>query len=87
MKKTSILIFLILLLAGCNQRDTNLENSISSIVEDSNKSEINVNTLTDIEWDKAFLFTPYSTTKGIEEQLGIKYKLKVRLILEMTFIC
>jgi len=44
------------------------------IVEDVNNTEITINTLTDYDWDKDFLFTPYSTQKGINEQLGVHFK-------------
>lgn len=71
--RITILIFLLLLLVGCNQRNTDLEGSINSIVEDESKSEINIQSLTDIDWDKAFLFTPYSTAEEVEEQLETKF--------------
>lgn len=78
MKKLTVLILTLVLLVGCSQnsvqRNTELEESISSIVEDKNKSEINIESLADFEWDKAFLFTPYTTQEGINEQLGVDFK-------------
>lgn len=76
MKKVIIFILLLILLVGCNQRNGDLEDSINSVVEDESKGEINVNSHTDFNWDKAFLFTPYSTAESIEEQLGTKFKEK-----------
>ncbi|MFC0015525.1 MULTISPECIES: lipoprotein [Allobacillus] len=70
MKKITVLIVLLLVLVGCNQRNADLEDSINSIVKDESKSEIKIQSLTNVDWDKAFLFTPYSTEKSIEEQLG-----------------
>lgn len=74
MKKLTVLILLLLLLAGCNQRNVVLEDSINAIVKDESKSEIKIQSLTNIDWDKAFLFTPYSTEESIKEQMGIKFK-------------
>lgn len=44
------------------------------MVEDKNKSEIGIKTLTTFDWDKAFLFTPYSTQEAIEDELGTDFK-------------
>ncbi|PFG12057.1 hypothetical protein [Bacillus sp. es.036] len=79
MKNTiSILCLLLLLLVGCNQnniqRNKDLENSIHTIVADKNQSEIRVKSLTNFEWEEAFLFTPYSTQGSIEKQLGFNFK-------------
>jgi hypothetical protein len=51
-----------------------LEESISSIVENDNNSEITVKPLTNFKWDKAFLFEPYSPQENIEEQLGVDFE-------------
>ncbi len=78
MRKISVFVLILLLLVGCSQSDvqhnTNLEESIYSVVGDKNKSEINIKSLTTFDWEKAFLFTPYSTQEGIEEQLGADFK-------------
>ncbi|SDN94809.1 hypothetical protein [Bacillus sp. OK048] len=78
MKKITVFILLLLLLVGCSQsnvqQNTDLEDFIYSIVEDKNKSEISIKSLTTFDWDKAFLFSPYSTQEGIEEQLGTDFK-------------
>ncbi|MEI4771995.1 hypothetical protein WAX74_20575 [Psychrobacillus sp. FJAT-51614] len=78
MKKITVIIFSLLLLVGCSQsnvqQNTKLEESIHSIVEDKNISEININSLTNFDWDKAFLFAPYTTQESIEEQLGVDFK-------------
>ncbi|MFB1051987.1 hypothetical protein [Paraliobacillus sp. JSM ZJ581] len=69
------LFFILFLLTGCAilERNVELEKSISSITEDKNNSEISLTTMTSFDWEKAFLFTPYSTQEGIEEQLGVKF--------------
>ncbi|MDM5454310.1 membrane lipoprotein lipid attachment site-containing protein [Peribacillus simplex] len=75
MKQVIFYILLILFLAGCSNvsDNTGLEKSIFSIVEDKNNSEIRINSLTTFDWEKAFIFTPYSTQEGIEEQLGVNF--------------
>ncbi|SES44993.1 hypothetical protein [Psychrobacillus sp. OK032] len=78
MKKITVIIFSLLFLVGCSknsvQQNTELEESIHSIVEDKNISEININDLTNFDWDKAFLFAPYTTQESLEEQLRVNFK-------------
>jgi uncharacterized protein YxeA len=78
LKQVTIYILLFLLLVGCSlsnvQHNTDLEESIYSIVEDKNNTEISINSLATFDWEKAFLITPYSTQEGIEEQLGVNFK-------------
>lgn len=78
MKGITVIIFSLLLLVGCSQssvhQNTELEESIYSIVEDKNISEININSLTTFDWDKAFLFGPFTPQESIEEQLGVDFK-------------
>lgn len=78
MRKITVIIFSLLLLVGCSQssvqQNTELEESIHSILEDKSITEININALTNFDWNKAFLFAPYTTQEGIEEQLGIDFK-------------
>lgn len=78
MQRITVIILSLLLLVGCNQssvqHNTDLEESIHSIVGDKNISEININSLTNFDWDKAFLFEPYTTKESIEQQLGVDFK-------------
>ncbi|UOE95023.1 hypothetical protein [Alkalihalobacillus sp. LMS39] len=75
MKKFYLFMFLILLvITGCSQQNKALENSIYSIVEDQNNEEIQVQSLTDFEWDKAFLFEPYTSNDVIIKTLGVDFK-------------
>lgn len=74
MKKWSMLIFSLLLLTGCSQHNTSLEKAVGTIVEEEKKNEINIEELADFEWDKGFLFAPYTPQKTIEEQLGVEFK-------------
>lgn len=68
----------IVLVAGCNQKsikhNKDLEESIFSIVEDENNSEISVGALTDFEWDQAFLFEPYTPDEQMEKELGVEFE-------------
>lgn len=74
MKKLTVLIFSLLLLVGCNQNgvrhNTELEESIHSVVKDESKSEINIKSLANFNWDKALLFAPYTTQEVMDEQLA-----------------
>ncbi len=77
MKKITVFI-LLLFLIGCSfndiQQNKDLEAWIHSIVEEKVESEIALTALTTFNWEKAFLFTPYSTEKLIEEELGMDFK-------------
>ncbi len=78
MKKLMISFLFIVLVAGCNQKsikhNKDLEESIFSIVEDENNSEISVGALTDFEWDQAFLFEPYTPDEQMEKELGVEFE-------------
>lgn len=70
-------IFLILLesfIQNRLQHNTKLEASILSIVEANKVDKIDINSLTDFTWDKAFIFTPYTPQERINEQLGVCFK-------------
>lgn len=64
-----------MILAGCSnvQHNKDLGKSINSIVIDKNNSEISLKSLTSFDWEKAFLFHPYTPQENIEEQLGVNY--------------
>jgi hypothetical protein len=78
LRKVIVSILLLFLLVGCGesnvQHNTDLEDSIYSIVKDKNKSEIRLKSLTTFDWDKAFLFAPYSTRETIVDQLGTDFE-------------
>lgn len=76
MKKTIYLtMMLAFVLIGCSaEQNTELEESIHSIVEDGNSEEININTLTTFEWEEAHLFHPYTPKEAMKERLGFNYR-------------
>ncbi|MBH0158337.1 hypothetical protein IHV10_18295 [Fictibacillus sp. 5RED26] len=72
----TISILILLLLTGCSRvtHNTDLENSIQSIVKDKNKSQINIDSLANFEWDKGYLFPPYTAEESMEKQMGVNFK-------------
>ncbi|KSU64528.1 hypothetical protein AS034_01435 [[Bacillus] enclensis] len=78
MKKLIISFLFIVLVAGCNQKsikhNKDLEESIFTIVDDENNSEISVGALTDFKWDQAFLFEPYTPDEQMEKELGVEFE-------------
>lgn len=70
-----ILLFLCsLVFIGVNRlnkikEDVALKNAIIEIIEKSN--EIDFSKITDFEWDKMYIFTPYSSPKDILNEEGI----------------
>jgi hypothetical protein len=73
---TFAFLSLFLLLTGCSEvtHNTDLENSIQSIVKDKNKSQINIDSLANFEWDKGYLFPPYTAEESMEKQMGVNFK-------------
>jgi hypothetical protein len=72
------LCFFLIILASCSQgvgiHNKVLEKSISSALEKESVKEIDLDPLTDFDWDKAYIFTPYTTQETINKQLGVKIK-------------
>lgn len=54
--------------------NTKLEESIHSIVKEEKKDVIDINSLTEFTWDKAFIFYPYTQQETINEQLGVYFR-------------
>ena len=70
-------IFLILLesfIQNSLQHNTKLEASILSIVKADKVDKIDIHSLTDFTWDKAFIFQPYTDQERINEQLSVRFK-------------
>ncbi|MBM7602716.1 hypothetical protein JOC75_000686 [Metabacillus crassostreae] len=72
-------LLLLLVLTGYSilnkvHHNVELEKSIYSIVEDINNTEIRIKTLANFDWDKGFLFKPYSSQKLIDEQLNVHFR-------------
>ncbi|UOQ48761.1 hypothetical protein MUN88_00955 [Gracilibacillus caseinilyticus] len=78
MKRITVSLLLFLFLVTCSQSDIrhnqDLEDTTYSIVEDKNESVIRLSSLTTFDWEKAFLFSPYSPQEMIEEQLDVDFK-------------
>lgn len=79
MRSLPLSLFLVfVLIVGCSyidiEHNKGLEKSIYSMVKDRNNREIEVNSITEFKWDKAYLFEPYSPEEHIEKQLGVEYE-------------
>lgn len=86
MKKVMFLLIVLLTggisLAGCIQdvqHNKTLEIAIDSVVKDKNSSEIELNSLTDFSWDKAYLFQPYSTQEVMSKKMGVIFNDPINL--------
>jgi len=59
-------------------RNKNLEQSIEAAMKnkakDEDRIEVDIVSLTNFDWDQAFLFTPYTPQESIDEQLKIHFK-------------
>lgn len=76
LKKLIVFIVSLLLLVGCNQTKHNqkLEKLIQTAISKENIQEFDLKSLTDFDWNKAFLFPPYTVQETIDEQLGTQFK-------------
>lgn len=81
MKKILLLLSVIFVsgftLIGCSQNvqhSKSLEKAIYLVVKDKNSAEIELNSLIDFSWDKAFLFQPYSKQEDMSEKMGVDFK-------------
>ncbi|KYD05512.1 membrane lipoprotein lipid attachment site-containing protein [Heyndrickxia sporothermodurans] len=76
MKKAIFLLCSIILLTGCSdvKHNNKVESSFSQVIKKGGSHEIDLNSLTDFTWDKAFIFPPYTVQESINEQLGTKFK-------------
>jgi len=77
-KFTFMICFLLIFLTSCSQEvgmhNKGLEKSISSALEEKNVKEIDINSLTEFDWDEAYLIPPYTDQQTINKQLGVKFK-------------
>jgi hypothetical protein len=75
---TLILFLLSFVIAGCSNNDVvhneTFENALFSLVENQQNKEIEIHSIADFKWDKAYLFQPYTTQANIEKKLGVEYK-------------
>ncbi len=79
-KQIAVILLSLLLIAGCSdsniKRNTELEKNLHSsiiMVSDNSESHLYLSTFVEFEWDKAFLFEPYTTQADLEKQLGVKF--------------
>jgi hypothetical protein len=72
------MFFCIIILAGCSSASGNhnkeLEKSFSSALNEKRMEGIDLNSLTDFDWEKAYVIYPYTPQKEINEKLGFNYK-------------
>lgn len=73
-----VMITAFILLAGCGlfgpKQADKLEKVFAKATKDDNQTELQVQEQTNFEWDKAYLFTPYSTEDGMSDELGFSFK-------------
>lgn len=76
--KVIILFLIVILLAGCNNNlaisDEFVENRIDSFIMNEERTVIDINSLTDFSWDKAYIFIPYTSSEEITEKINFKWK-------------
>jgi PBP1b-binding outer membrane lipoprotein LpoB len=56
-----------------------LENEINKILANESEEEFNLNKIAKFNWDKAYIFTPYTTIDEVQKTLGFKYNGSLRI--------
>jgi hypothetical protein len=78
LKKILSIVLFIVVLSGCINNEyllnKELQESISTVVSDTNNTEIDISKLTDFDWEEAYLFAPYTSQDDINRELGFKSK-------------
>lgn len=71
------LFLLAMVITGCRindiERIETFENALSSTVKNQQNKEIEIHSIADFKWDKAYLFPPYTPQESIERKLGIEF--------------
>ncbi|MGG4170049.1 hypothetical protein ABEW00_21605 [Rossellomorea vietnamensis] len=76
--KCLTLFLMAMVITGCSnndiKRNETFENALSSTVKNQQNKEIEIHSITDFRWDKAYLFPPYTPQESIEKKLGIEFE-------------
>lgn len=91
MKKinTILIIFLFLLLFGCQAKETYLTQNIIKSIDNgcgkNNTCQIRMKDITDFKWDKMVVFQVGSSDVEVSKALGVEYKNSTDLISGLVF--
>lgn len=73
-----MIIFLLLLIVACSKnsfsRNTTIEQYFTTVLKQADINQIDLNTVVDFAWEKAYIFQPYTNQEYINEKLGINFK-------------
>lgn len=81
-KKVMLFILIVFVLAGCGSAPTHhkkLETTLNHSIEESKNRTVELITLTNFDWEEAFIFTPYTTEEEMKKKFGFNYKDKSNL--------
>lgn len=77
MKTIVFMLMTLIFLASCSQvvdlHNKGLEKSVNAALDKKGVTEIDVHSLTDFDWDQAYLITPYTDQETINKQLGVTF--------------
>lgn len=83
MQKLMFIILFVVVLGGCSTNkvllNTDLQESFNTIINDKNATIIDLNDITKFNWEKAYLFSPYTSKDSINKSLGLKFKSDSRI--------
>ena len=77
LKKKMLIILFIVVLGGCGTNkdllNTELQGSFNTIINNNNATVIDLNEITKFDWEKAYLFSPYTPRESINKTVGLKF--------------
>lgn len=77
LKKIMVIILLIVVLDGCSSNtdllNTELQESFHTMINNKNNTVIDLNEIAKFDWEKAYLFSPYTSKDSINNTLGLKF--------------
>ncbi|WP_051758178.1 hypothetical protein [Rossellomorea vietnamensis] len=76
--RTLAFFFLAMVITACSSSDAEqnktFENTVDFMVKELQNKEIEIHSIADFKWDKAYLFPPYTSQESIEKKLKIEYE-------------
>ncbi|UTE76628.1 hypothetical protein [Rossellomorea sp. KS-H15a] len=76
--RTLAFFFLAMVITACSSSDAEqnktFENTVDFMVKELQNKEIEIHSIADFKWDKAYLFPPYTSQESIEKKLKVEYE-------------
>jgi hypothetical protein len=72
--------------ASCTSRDQELAGRISIAAQSSHGGEVNIRKLTTFDWERLFVFPPYTSSFQVQKELGFSWAESRRIEMQEGFV-